>query len=119
LTVGAVTVTPYEVVHPSGAPPYALRFTVDGKTVTFSGDTEWTESLIPAATGSDLFICECTAFEKEARFHLNWRTIEKNLERFGTRRVLLTHMGPEMLANRNAVQDARVTLAEDGLVLEV
>jgi ribonuclease BN (tRNA processing enzyme) len=114
-----VRVTPFEVSHPSGAPPYALRFEVDGRTLAFSGDTEWVESLIPAATGADLFICECSAFEKEARFHLNWRTIEKNLDRLGARHFLLTHMGPEMLANRDGVKDARVTLGEDGQVLNI
>jgi ribonuclease BN (tRNA processing enzyme) len=119
LEVDGVSVKPFEVSHPSGAPPYALRFEVDGRTLAFSGDTEWTESLIPAATGADLFICECSAFEKDARFHLNWRTVEKNLDRLGARRYLLTHMGPEMLANRTAVNDARVTLSEDGQVLEV
>ena len=119
LEIGPVRVTPFEVSHPSGAPPYALRFEVDGRTLAFSGDTEWVESLIPAAAGADLFICECSAFDKEARFHLNWRIIEKNLDRLGARRFLLTHMGPEMLANRNAVQDARVTLGEDGQVLNI
>jgi ribonuclease BN (tRNA processing enzyme) len=119
IEMGAVRVTPFEVSHPSGAPPYALRFEVDGRTLAFSGDTEWVENLIPAASGADLFICECSAFEKEARFHLNWRTIEKNLDRLGARRYLLTHMGPEMLANRGAVQDPRVTLGEDGQVLEI
>jgi ribonuclease BN (tRNA processing enzyme) len=119
LDIGTVNVKPFEVSHPSGAPPYALRFEVDGRTLSFSGDTEWTESLIPAASGADLFICECSAFDKDARFHLNWRTIESNLDRLGARRFLLTHMGPDMLANRSAVNDPRVVLAEDGLVLEV
>jgi ribonuclease BN (tRNA processing enzyme) len=119
LEIDGVSVKPFEVSHPSGAPPYALRFEVDGRTLAFSGDTEWTESLIPAATGADLFICECSAFDKEARFHLNWRTIEKNLDRLGARHVLLTHMGPETLANRSAINDPRVTLSEDGLVLKI
>jgi ribonuclease BN (tRNA processing enzyme) len=117
LTVAGVCVTPYEVSHPSGAPPYALRFDVDGKAIAFSGDTEWVESLVAAASGTELFICECFAFEREARYHLNWRTIERNLDRLGAKRVLLTHMGGDMLANRGAVTDPRVILAEDGLAL--
>jgi ribonuclease BN (tRNA processing enzyme) len=87
--------------------------------LTFSGDTEWTESLIPAASGADLFITECFAFDRESPSHLNWRTIEKNLDRLGAKRVLLTHMGEAMLANRSAVQDPRVGLAEDGLILKL
>ena len=65
LDIGGVRVTPFQVSHPSGAPPYALRFEVGGKILAFSGDTEWVESLIDASMGSDLFICECSAFEAE------------------------------------------------------
>ena len=119
LHVMGVEITPFEVVHPSGAPPYALRIEAEGKTLTFSGDTEWTECLVPAASGADLFITECFAFEREARYHLNWRTIEKNLDRLSAKRILLTHMGQDMLANRSAVTDPRVLLAEDGLRLDV
>jgi ribonuclease BN (tRNA processing enzyme) len=119
LEIEGVRVTPFEVCHPSGAPPYALRFEADGKTLTFSGDTEWVESLVAAASGADLFICECYGFETAARYHLNWRTIEKNLDRLGAKRVLLTHMGDEMLKNQQAVQHPRVSLAQDGLELDL
>lgn len=119
LDVEGVRVTPFEVSHPSGAPPYALRFEVEGKVLTFSGDTEWVDSLIPAAQGAELFITECYAFDQEARYHLNWRTIEHNLERLGARRYLLTHMGKAMLKNRHQVKDPRVLLAEDGMKLEI
>ncbi len=119
LDVDGIRVTPFEVCHPSGAPPYALRIEVDGKVISFSGDTEWVESLIPAAAGADLFISECFGFDVEARYHLNWRTIETNLDRLGAKRILLTHMGEKMLANRAEVKDPRVILAEDGLVLDI
>lgn len=119
LAVGTAAVTPFEVVHPSGAPPYALRFEFDGKILSFSGDTEWVDSLIPCATGADLFICECTAFAAPARGHLNWRTIEANLSRLGAKRVLLTHMGPDALANAASITHPAVTKAEDGLIIDL
>lgn len=119
LEEGGVTVTPFVVSHPSGATPYALRFEVDGKVLAFSGDTEWVETLVPAAQGADLFICECFAFERAARYHLNWRTIEANLPRLGAKQVLLTHLGPEALANRDAIRHPQVSLAEDGLQVEL
>ena len=119
LQVGDVTVTPFEVSHPSGAPPYALRFAVEDKIVTFSGDTEWIESLVDAAHDADLFISECYAYELDARYHLNWRTIQAALPRFNARQVLLTHMGPEMLANCAKIDQPGVQLAEDGLKLTV
>lgn len=119
LNIGGVSVTPFEVSHPSGAPPYALRFAVDGKILAFSGDTEWVDALIPAAFGADLFICECSAFEKAAAFHLNWRTIERHLDAFKAKRVLLTHLGPETLANASAIRHPGVIVSEDGLQLEI
>lgn len=114
-----VRVTPFVVSHPSGATSYALRFEVDGKVLAFSGDTEWVETLLPTADGADLFICECLAFEAVARYHLNWRTIEANLEKLGARSVLLTHLGPEALANRARMTHPLVSIAEDGLRREI
>ncbi len=119
LTVDGVTVTPFVVSHPSGATSYGLRFAVDGKIVAFSGDTEWVEALVPLSQGADLFICECFAFEREARFHLNWRTIEANLPRLTARHILLTHLGPEALANQDGMRHARVSIAQDGLERDI
>jgi len=119
LDEGGVRVTPFVVSHPSGATPYALRVEVDGRVLAFSGDTEWVETLVPAAQGADLFICECFAFESEARYHLNWRTIEANLPRLNAKHVLLTHLGPEALANRSDIAHPGVSIAEDGLVRDV
>ncbi len=39
-TIDQFTVTPYGVVHPSGAPSYALRVTCREKIIAYSGDTE-------------------------------------------------------------------------------
>ncbi len=112
-------VTPFVVSHPSGATPYALRCEAGGRVLAFSGDTEWTETLVDAARGADLFICECFAFARPARYHLNWRTIEANLPRLAARHVMLTHLGPEALANRDAIRHPLVSLAEDGLQRDV
>ncbi|HEY7669838.1 MAG TPA: MBL fold metallo-hydrolase [Hyphomicrobium sp.] len=119
LAVGSVRVTPYEVSHPSGAPPYALRLEAGGKILSFSGDTEWVESLLPTAKGADLFIAECFSFDVQVGYHMTWRRIETNLDRLGAKRVMLTHMSAEMLARREKVDDPRVLLAEDGLTLDI
>lgn len=114
-----VAVKPFEVSHPSGAPPYALRFNVDGKVIAFSGDTEWVASLADAARDADLFITECYGFEKPARYHLNWRTLAAKLAHINARAVLLTHMGPEMLINQHQVSYPGVKLAVDGMKLSL
>ena len=119
LDIGGVRVTPFEVCHPSGAPPYALRIESDGKVLGFSGDTKWVDTLLPVASGADLFITECFSFSEQVGHHMTWRDIERNIDKLGARRVLLTHMGGEMLANRKHVRDPRVMLAEDGMRIDI
>jgi ribonuclease BN (tRNA processing enzyme) len=119
LEVGPVRVTAFEVSHPSGAPSYALRFEAEGKVLSFTGDTEWVESLVVAGREADLYIMECYHFEGAPNYHMSWRKIEPNLDRIGAKRVMLTHMAEPMLARRGEVADARVVLAEDGLVLDL
>lgn len=119
LDVGQVRVTPFEAKHPSGAPSYALRFEIDGKVLAFTGDSEWTDSLVPAGRGADLYMMECYQFEGAPRFHMSWQMISGQLERIGAKRIMLTHMADAMLARRGEVTDPRIVLAEDGLVLEI
>jgi ribonuclease BN (tRNA processing enzyme) len=119
LDAGPVRVTAYEVEHPSGAPSYALRFEIAGQVLAFTGDTQWTESLVPTGQAADLYIMECYMFEGAPRYHMSWSKIATELDRIGAKRVMLTHMGKPMLARRGEVSDQRVVMAEDGLVLDV
>jgi ribonuclease BN (tRNA processing enzyme) len=117
--IGGVGVTPFEVKHSSGAPPYALRFDAGGTVLAFTGDTGWTESLVTAANGADLFITECFQYDVTMDMHLDYKMIDANYRRLGVKRVLLTHMGEAMLARRDEVDVSRYLLAEDGLSLTV
>ena len=119
LDVGRLRVTAFEVRHPSGAPPYALRLEGGGKTLGFSGDTLWVDSLLLAANGADLFITECFSFETQIGYHMTWRDIEKNLDRLGAKRVLLTHMYADMLRRSAQIRDPRVLIAKDGMQIEI
>jgi ribonuclease BN (tRNA processing enzyme) len=111
-TIGCMRVTPFEVVHACGAPPYALRIELDGRTIVYSGDTEWTDRLIPAAAGADLFIAEAYHYEKSVRFHLDYATLVQHCDQLGYKRLIITHMGPDMLARAAALP---VEAAHDGL----
>jgi ribonuclease BN (tRNA processing enzyme) len=118
--VGPATVTPFVVKHASGAPAYALRVEYGGKVITYSGDTEWTESLIDAARGADLFVCEAYFFEKKVKYHLDYQTLRGNRQRLDCRRVVLTHMSADMLSRRpDADPDADMECADDGLVIRL
>lgn len=113
--IEGVRVTPFEVQHASGAPPYALRFEMDGKVLAFTGDSEWVEAIVTAGRNADLYIMECYEFSGAPRFHMSWETISGALDRIGARKVVLTHMSSTMLARMHDIDDRRVILAEDGL----
>jgi ribonuclease BN (tRNA processing enzyme) len=119
LVEGPVTMTAFEVSHPSGAPSHALRFEMSGKVLSFSGDTEWVEALVQVGAGADLYIAECYAFEGPTRYHTSWKTLEANLPRITAKRIMLTHMNASMLARRHEINRPNILLAEDGLVVEV
>ncbi|MDI4659080.1 MBL fold metallo-hydrolase [Xanthobacter autotrophicus] len=116
---GALTLTTAAVVHPSGAPSTALRLEDGTRTLAFSGDTQWTQALLPIAHGADLFICESFAFEGEPYGHLAYRTLADRRADLGARRILLTHMGDEMWARRGEVDTTHFIVAEDGLELDI
>ena len=100
-----------EVVHPSGAPSCALRLEWQQRVFAYSGDTAWTEALITVANGADLFVCECYAYDKAVPFHLNYCTMVERLADLAPRRIILTHLGTDMLAHRSRVS---LECAEDG-----
>jgi len=108
-----------EVIHFSGAPSTALRITDGARTFSYSGDTQWTDALLPIARDADLFIVECYDYERELTGHMNWATIKRRLADFAARRVMLTHMNPTMLAKVDEVTSAGVMVAEDGLALDL
>ncbi len=116
MRVRPVTVTAFPVIHASGAPPAALRVEYGGRIIAYSGDTEWTETLVDVAQGADLFVCEAYTFDKPVKFHLDYKTVEAQAPRLGARRIILTHMGRDMLARE---AEARFERAHDGLVVTV
>jgi ribonuclease BN (tRNA processing enzyme) len=115
--VGAVSVTPFIAAHNSGANSFTLRLRCNGRTLVYSGDTAWCDSLVRAAQGADLLIVECSGYDKEIPQHLDYGTLRRRRGELGAKRIALTHMGPEMLAKRGEVTEFE--LAEDGKVLMV
>jgi ribonuclease BN (tRNA processing enzyme) len=114
--VDGLAVTPFQAAHSSGAPSLSLRLEADGRTIAFSGDTEWTEPLIETAKGADLFICEASFRGRKVTGHMDVDDLVPRLAQIGANRVFLTHMGEAMLA---APAPEGTFKAEDGLVVEL
>lgn len=114
--VGSLNVTAFPVVHSDEALSHGLRIAVDDRVIGFSGDTAWTDELRNIADGAHLMICECNFFETQASNHLDYRTLEKRAPELHADRIILNHLGEEMLANLDKV---RFACAEDGLSVVV
>lgn len=114
--IGPLRVRSFPVVHTAGTNPHALRVEVAGKVVAYSGDTGWTPQLLEAASGADLFICECYTWESRKRNHLAYSTLLERYEQLGCKRIMLTHAGEDVLARRSELQ---FPLAEDGELIEL
>lgn len=114
IEVNGVNVTAYPVRHPSGSPSYALRLACENKVICCTGDTEWVDTLIPAAQGADLLIAEAYTAERSVRYHLDFATLHRHLPAIAAKSVLLTHMSPDMLGRTlegcMAAEDGKLVL---------
>jgi ribonuclease BN (tRNA processing enzyme) len=111
-----LVVTSEPARHTAETHPTALRVQVGGKTIAYTGDTEWTDDVARAARGADLVIAECYFFDKPVRWHLNYPDVVAHRAELGAGRLILTHMSREMLAH---AADVPEECAHDGLVVTV
>lgn len=109
-----LVVTPQAARHTWQTNPLALRVEVDDKVLAYTGDGEWTDDLAKIGQGADLLIAESYFYNKPVKWHLNYPAIREHRDDFGAKRIILTHMSPEMLAHVDKVPEM---CAEDGLVV--
>lgn len=115
--VGPLQVTPFQVVHDDRAGPcLAYRIEVENRIIAYSGDTAWTEALVSVGRDADLFICECYVRDKPVRAHLSLVELERELPRIDAKRVILTHMGEDMIAHRDRIP---YETAADGMTIDL
>jgi ribonuclease BN (tRNA processing enzyme) len=109
-----LTITAYKAIHSPETHPHILRIETDDTTITYSGDTEWTEDLVTASAGADLLICEASSFQKKLKYHLSVKEIIENENRIMAKKIVLTHLGEEALAHLDEIPFA---VARDGEVV--
>ncbi|MBI2962716.1 MAG: MBL fold metallo-hydrolase [Deltaproteobacteria bacterium] len=116
VTIGGVAVEPFAVPHQVREPSLGFKVRLDGKTVLYSGDSGWTEEFVRRAADVDLFLCECCYWETEVDFHINYPLFERHRPRIGARRLVLCHLGREVLEKLDRVKQE---CARDGLVIRL
>ena len=78
-------------------------------TLVYSGDTSWTEALVEAARGADLFITECYTALGAPVAHLSLEDDRRQPLPLRARRIMLTHMSAAVLRQARRDRGARLS----------
>lgn len=111
-------VTTHPVIHHAGAQAStAIRIETNNHTIGFSGDTGWDDILIEVARETDLFLCDCfDRHDQPLPGHMSYDTLASNIERLSTKRLLMTHLGPQMIY---ASEMFEIEQAIDGMIVHI
>jgi ribonuclease BN (tRNA processing enzyme) len=115
-SINDISVLPFRVPHQTHDISLGLKVGYEGKQILFSGDSAWTDVFVEHARAVDLFLCECSFYREQPGMHINYQTLQANLHRIQCKKLVLTHLGEEMLACRTQLAP---TIAEDGMVIEI
>lgn len=127
-----VTVSAVLVPHGPVFPSFAFRFDTDHGSVTFSGDTTYSDNLTTLAHGSDVLLHEAinlqgskmptTVREHMLESHVEVQKVGSIAQRAGVRHLILTHIGDMARRPIDAGQwttwaqhgfDGKVTVGQD------
>jgi ribonuclease BN (tRNA processing enzyme) len=104
---------------PHTRPDVSLSLRIDGggKSIVFSGDSGWNDELIELSAGADLFLCECTYYESaHLKMHINYPELAANRDKFNVRRMVLTHLGREVLRREDEIA---LEMGYDGMKITI
>lgn len=85
------------VAHTPETIPHGIRVSFGDKVIAFSGDTSWVQNLVTLSGDTDICILECNFLSGEPKGHLSYETIKKHLTEIKSARIVLTHMGNEVI----------------------
>ncbi|MDE0886335.1 MAG: MBL fold metallo-hydrolase [Myxococcota bacterium] len=111
---GPAQVRAFQTQHQADARPHGYQVSLGGPTIAYSGDTGWFDALPERVAGADLFVCECTFLNRALDFHLSLDEISEHRATMDVGRLILTHLGSEMVAQREEID---FETADDGLRL--
>ncbi|HSL12561.1 MAG TPA: MBL fold metallo-hydrolase [Actinomycetota bacterium] len=123
--LGPFGITPFEMTH-IGVKALGYRIEAGGVVLGYTGDTGPCDEVVELARDADVFLAEATYQDSSnlMPFHLSARQAGEIAQKAGTRRLVLTHLTPDLdpvVSLREAAEtfDGVVDLAITGMVLEV
>ena len=116
IAIGGARITAVPVAHSANAEPFGVRVAIGGTRIAYTGDAEWSDALPALADGADLFICEATTYQARWAGHLTATEVARRRAELRAARIVLTHLGPEMVAAHDALD---LEVANDGDVIRL
>jgi ribonuclease BN (tRNA processing enzyme) len=119
--VAGVQVRAYAVEHMHPSVAYRFEDPDTGRSLCYSGDTDFCEGILEAARGVDVLVIECSLPDEQAvDGHLSPSKVAKVARETGAGRVLITHLYPvippgQMRAACEIALGSPVELGEDGM----
>lgn len=122
-----IRIGPFEVEFARtkhSVPCFAMKFSTGGKSLVFTGDTAYTENLVPFARGAEVLLCECNFYghqNGEEAGHMNSRDAGTLAVKASVKKLILTHLphfGDTSLLVKEAgeIYGGPVQLAEYGQI---
>lgn len=106
-------------------PCISLRINENGKSVTISGDTGYSDSLVMLACDTDVFVCECSMpDEKPFSGHSTPSVAAKMASVAGVKKLVLTHFYPpcdeiDVVAQASVFYSGPIVKSEDLLNIRI
>ena len=103
----------------------AYKLDAEGGTFVYTGDTEYSQSVIELARGADTLLIECSFPDEDpVAGHLTPLGVARIASEAGVRRVVLTHIYPaaddlDLVTEVGRGFEGEILVAEDGLEFEV
>ncbi len=93
ITVNGFTIRAIQAVHTSESLSFEIMR--GGKTIIFSGDTEWNDGLEKLINEVSIAVIECSSLEQKIKGHINYNEIkDKELK---AEKIVLTHLGGDVI----------------------
>ncbi|SFL42717.1 Ribonuclease BN, tRNA processing enzyme [Gracilibacillus orientalis] len=117
--IGPFTIETTKTDHPVFC--LAVRLAAKGKSVAFTADTGWQESLVPFAKHADLLVSEANLYQEyegQISGHMSGRQAGILAEKAAVKQLMLTHL-PHFGTLNNLVEEAKQTYSNQTTIAAV
>lgn len=113
INIDDIKIKAFPMAHSSYSYCFGYKIEYNNKSIAYTGDTAWTDEIINLSENTDLFITECSFYNKNMKIpHTSYQEILENINKINTKNLLLTHLSKDAFDNIDKINH---TIAYDGM----